>query len=317
MDRTSSAVSRRAFTLVELLVVIAIIGILVALLLPAVQAAREASRRTSCSNNLKQIGHALHNHHDVHGFLPPGSIQVAAAAQPAHERLNIPLTVNHGWGAFLFPFIEQKGLYDQYRFDLDWRDPLNQPARSQFLAMMNCPSTPDRQRIDNHTQDGFTYSVKPGDYGVMSNVSGGTLYPLGLVDKATDESEAGIMQTNRLQTLADMRDGTSKTIMMVEDAGRHQRFVAKTRRINGRYSGSSCLDHENIMTLHGYDNTGTSTPGPCPLNCTNNNEIYGFHPGGAQVVMGDGAVRMLTAGMPLRLVARLVTRGAGDNGGNE
>src|SRR5687768_13524816 len=124
-----SSCPRRAFTLVELLVVIAIIGILVALLLPAVQAAREASRRSSCANNLKQIGLALHNHHDVVGFLPPGSIQVAATPQQVHQELNIPITVNHGWGPLLFPFMEQKNLYDQYRLDLDWRDPVNKPVR--------------------------------------------------------------------------------------------------------------------------------------------------------------------------------------------
>jgi len=309
--------SRTGFTLVELLVVIAIIGILVALLLPAIQAAREAGRRTSCSNNLKQIGLALHNHHDVLGYLPPGSIQAAATPQEAHVQLKIPITVNHGWGALLFPFMEQKNLADQYRFDVDWRDTPNQVVRETHIAMMYCPSAPNPKRFDRTTQDGFTYAVTGGDYGVMSNVDGGTLYPLGLIDKATDDGQAGIMQTNRIQTLNMIRDGTANTILMVEDAGRPERFQARTKRVSGRYSGSSCLDHENIMTMHGYDFDGLTSPGPCALNCSNNNEIYAFHPAGAQVLMGDGAVRLLTISMPIRLVARLVTRSASDNLGSE
>src|SRR6188508_3203738 len=151
----SRARGSRAFTLVELLVVIAIIGILVALLLPAIQAAREAVRRTSCSNNLKQIGLALHNHHDVLGYLPPGSIQAAATPQEAHVQLKIPITVNHGWGALLFPFMEQKNLADQYRFDVDWRDTPNQIVRETHLSMMYCASAPNPKRFDRHTQDGF------------------------------------------------------------------------------------------------------------------------------------------------------------------
>ena len=90
---------RRGFTLVELLVVIAIIGILVALLLPAIQAAREAGRRSSCQNNLKQIGIAAQNFHDINGTFPPG--------------MTDDDTNNFGWGAYLLPFMEQKPLYDR------------------------------------------------------------------------------------------------------------------------------------------------------------------------------------------------------------
>src|SRR5687768_14877758 len=105
--------SRKAFTLVELLVVIAIIGILIALLLPAVQAAREASRRSQCSNNLKQIGLGLHNFHDVRGYLPPGGLN-GATVTPAHKQLNIPANLNHAWSVFILPYIEQDALWDQY-----------------------------------------------------------------------------------------------------------------------------------------------------------------------------------------------------------
>ncbi len=123
MSGISASESRklRGFTLVELLVVIAIIGILIALLLPAVQAAREAARRSQCSNNLKQIGLALHNYHDTMNVFPPGSIN-------GNNEL--------GWTVFILPYIEQSALYDQVNF--------NQAARG------NIDSTEARTRIETY-----------------------------------------------------------------------------------------------------------------------------------------------------------------------
>src|SRR5206468_9075071 len=112
----SVAMARKAwgFTLVELLVVIAIIGVLVALLLPAVQMAREAARRMQCSNNLKQIGIALHNHHDVKLTFPPGALNTGHNGTPVYTT----------WTVEILPFMEQQALYQQYRQDLLNTDPL-------------------------------------------------------------------------------------------------------------------------------------------------------------------------------------------------
>jgi prepilin-type N-terminal cleavage/methylation domain-containing protein len=305
--------SRTAFTLVELLVVIAIIGVLIALLLPAIQMAREAARRSQCSNHLRQIGVGAHNRHDVTGYLPPGSIQAGVGNKEAQNTLNIPHTVNHGWGAFLLPFIEQQPLYDQYRFNYDWRDAPNQTVRETQIAVFLCPSAPSRGKFETRTQDGFTYSATFTDYGVMSEVAN-TLFGLGLIDASTHKNREGVLDTNRLSRLTDFLDGTSNTILFIEDAARPRRYQAKYRALaGGRFTGPSAFDHENIMHLHGYDADGTASPGPCPINCSNNNELYGFHSAGAQAVMGDGSVRLLQANMPMRLVAQLVTRGAGDN----
>src|SRR5687768_10363718 len=112
----SKALTRRAFTLVELLVVIAIIGVLVALLLPAVQAAREAARRSSCANNLKQLGLAMHNYHDTYKVLPVQSF-------PAHGSNNA-----WGWGPMIFPFIELQPLYDTIRPNFNQPSPCVSPG---------------------------------------------------------------------------------------------------------------------------------------------------------------------------------------------
>ena len=128
----------RGFTLIELLVVIAIIGILVALLLPAIQAAREAARRTECSSNLKQLGVAMHNYHDTHGRLPPGFMAVDHTGQ---------VKGGWAWGVFLMPFIEQSPLQDQlsvtdYTLSQVVSDPTLLPMLQTELSVFKCPSSP-------------------------------------------------------------------------------------------------------------------------------------------------------------------------------
>ena len=140
------SLSRSAFTLVELLVVIAIIGVLVALLLPAVQAAREAARRAQCLNNLRQIGLALHNHHDSLGKLPPGFASQATGTWPGGSNDPTPES-GPGWSLFasILPYLEQSNLHSQIKFNLAITDPANAQARQTPLKMYVCPSdTPPR-----------------------------------------------------------------------------------------------------------------------------------------------------------------------------
>src|SRR5262249_31809037 len=120
--RTLREMAPRAFTLIELLVVIAIIAVLIGLLLPAVQKVREAANRTACTNNLKNGGLALHQFESAQGRFPPGA--VIGPFLPA----GVTTRATHGCWPFLLPYLEQQALYNQYRWDLNWIDPVNQPV---------------------------------------------------------------------------------------------------------------------------------------------------------------------------------------------
>jgi len=156
---------RRAFTLIELLVVIAIIGILVALLIPAVQKVREAANQTTCKNNLKQIGLACHNYASTFRGLPPSYISKNGDVAPY---------IPNGWGRgsiyiAILPYMEQTALIAQWKTGLDWQDPA-QPASAQqtFLPMLNCPSTPMSPRFE--AQYALTVYAYPASWGGFSSL---------------------------------------------------------------------------------------------------------------------------------------------------
>ncbi|MBM4091140.1 MAG: DUF1559 domain-containing protein [Planctomycetes bacterium] len=303
---------RPGFTLIELLVVIAIIGILVALLLPAVQAAREAGRRMQCNNNLRQIGLALHNFHDARGFLPPGGISGSSVTE-AHEALGIPTGVEHGWAVFVLPYLEQQVAYDAYDMRRDWRAPQNRNARETKLPVFACPSTPGGGRMDVEIFGGYG-SVRSAvsDYGV-DNAINTALYALRVIDDASAARPYGVMRVNELQRFRDLTDGLSNTMWIFECAGRPQQYLAGYQAGSLRnISGAGWANRHNEFITHGFNLAGTASPGPYPVNVTNNNEIYSFHPTGASGVAGDGSVRFISEAVEIRVVGRLLTRDAGE-----
>jgi prepilin-type N-terminal cleavage/methylation domain-containing protein len=305
--------SQRAFTLVELLVVIAIIGVLVALLLPAVQAAREAARRTQCANNMRQLGLAFQNFHDTHLCLPPGKVTSASYPNPVHVKFNIPNGPEHGWAAFLLPYMEMGNLRDRYRLDLTWNNAANLPVVTSHLKIHQCPSTSLQKRVANATN-----KEACGDYGALTAVEP-VLVSAGFVDQLSTSTINGtslldgVLRTNQLHRFADVTDGLSNTTWVAEDAGRPTPYQSNLSKASGsNTSGSAWADPDNSYTLHGYSPDCTNSPDKCAINCCNRNEIFAFHPGGAHCILGDASVRFLAKGMDIRLVARLVTKAGGE-----
>ncbi len=236
--------ARPGFTLVELLVVIAIIGVLVALLLPAVQAAREAARRTECQNNVKQIGLALQNFHDAYGILPPASDRIVTATPSVRW--------GPGWATHILPFVEQANLYstvdmtpgNDYFYSINfqnWPGPaaprLPNIAKLQDLVVkfFVCPSSPLPKKIEPEDEIGWGQHIQAGNYvGVM----GATADPLSPLDPSGNSRVcdcASSMAPNQFQhggyiagngvfvpglrtRLSHITDGTSNTIMIAEQS---------------------------------------------------------------------------------------------------
>jgi prepilin-type N-terminal cleavage/methylation domain-containing protein len=313
---------RTAFTLVELLVVIAIIGALVALLMPAVQMARESARRVSCTNNMRQIGRGLEYFHDTNGVLPPGAISSSASKQ-VRAKFSIKGQTEHGWGQFLLPFIEQKILYDQYHWDADWRAPENKLVRETHLQVFTCASAPNGKqgkRKDSFKSGGFDWQAAAADYSITNGLDYKRLRPLKLLDDyglpVNDKNKLtfGVMRENEFVRFAEIKDGLSNTTWITEDAGRPALYKSGGRLDpSSSTGGAGWADPMNWSTLHGYNAATDRFNGPCPINCTNRAEIFSFHPGGAMIVMGDGSTHFLSEATDIRLVARLITRKARDN----
>ncbi len=291
---------RLGFTLIELLVVIAIIAILIGLLLPAVQKVREAAARMKCSNNLKQIGLALHNHHDTRGVFPPG------ATTRAVPQVSVFLNRQHGFFVFLLPYLEQDTVFKRYRLDRNWYHANNAAIIQTQIPTLRCPSSPGPP-TDFHPTRRRTLAVT--DYGVNNGVAA-ALANVGLIDRTG--SFQGTLRVNLATRTADIVDGTSTTMLVTECAARPHRWRAGRLLAGGRRAGGGWADRANEFITHGFTNNGVSSPGPCAVNCTNADEIYAFHTGGANVAFGDGHVQFLKASTSIRVVARLITRNAGE-----
>jgi prepilin-type N-terminal cleavage/methylation domain-containing protein len=185
---------RRAFTLIELLVVLAILAVLIALLVPAVQKVREAANRIQCANNLKQLGLALHAHHDGKGAFPPGV--VADSSDLRNGR--------HSGLVYLLPYLEQQALYSRYDFNLTWRDPPNLAVAQTRVPVFLCPSGPNQVPQDGGFPGAATdYAFSKGAQACLCR--DGAIRP-----------GSGLFDVNSARRLADVRDGTSHTFAMGE-----------------------------------------------------------------------------------------------------
>jgi prepilin-type N-terminal cleavage/methylation domain-containing protein/prepilin-type processing-associated H-X9-DG protein len=279
---------RKGFTLVELLVVIAIIGILVALLLPAVQAARESARRTQCVNNLKQIGIAFQNYHDAMRRLPPGYL----AAGPYVDG-QTDTTPGWGWAAFLLPHMEQGPVYQLASFTLPIQQPANAVAVQTRIAAYLCPSD---------TVPDAAYAV-PNPSGVVVGSAGPASYAACTGSDAFEVFAAtgdGVFYRNSGTTFADIRDGTTFTILAGDRAfgiskGIWAGAMDNGTVVRGQYNvcqpivAGTYLQAAGLTLAHAHLNNAVFDGN----DGAGLDDFSSMHPAGSNFVFGDGSVHFI------------------------
>ena len=323
--------SRQAFTLVELLVVIAIIGILVALLLPAVQAAREAARRMQCTNNLKQLGLAAHNYHDTYKTLPVGGLCTVrrAGSQCSTARIESPGRQCGGhasnWIVSCFPFLEQNALFEDYKKQhrqnglcaLDESNEADSYAR-QILPFARCPSNPP-SKINNITIRSIE-AMSRGNYAAC--FGSGTMRQSYRNQNVAGVPSGGAYGPNVEITMASIIDGTSNTIAMSE-----VRYTTSTQ-------GGTNADSRGVWAYYGMGSSSFSTGftpnsrrrdeisrcrdtvmAPC-FNRNSATQIAGarsYHPGGVVAGIADASTRFIPDTVDARIWLGLGTRNGGES----
>lgn len=321
------------FTLVELLVVIAIIGVLVALLLPAVQAAREAARRTHCSNNLKQLGLGMHNYASARGQFPSLAITYPGTSY------------SNGYSFFveLLPYIERSAFYDQLdRTEDPWLvvAPNNKALVDGLIfSEFTCPSSelPELENVERHTPgsqlDGDAMSTRPQYIALSGAVADDPSAPAPRFDEPENEpccsccggnasngtfSLRGIMATRYRSKISSVTDGLSNTALLGEasvfyfDAtGEPQQLYGRTGILLGSPAPGSGARYFHATTVRYRVNTNSSELPGVDHNWGPNLPLASAHPGGVHIALGDGAVLFVSDDMELNVLKRLATKDDG------
>ncbi|WP_298859606.1 DUF1559 domain-containing protein [uncultured Gimesia sp.] len=294
--------SKRAFTLIELLVVIAMIAILLALLLPAVQQAREAARRTQCKNHLKQIGLAIHNYHGVYTSFPNAN---------ANSELS-------GGSLFtsILPLIDQANSYHLYDFNLTNSDPHNVEVTSQVIPFYLCPSSPMRRAVPSCSSDS---GRAPGNYAVCIGSKDYNQYwsfTPGATQPALNGAIVFTGSTAGKTKFRDFTDGTSNTLMVGETAYNLPDYKFRSGDCAGqsRYSftywsvpfpGSTAC-----TTEHAFNPKDVADDSIYDSNWTRS--FRSDHTGGVQFTLADGSVRFISENIDSTLLDALATRNGGE-----
>ncbi len=306
--------ARRAFTLIELLVVIAIIAVLVSLLLPAVQQAREAARRTQCKNNLKQIGIALHNYHDTHRVFPPGWVPIHQP--PSHPADRSSLASGWAWSVLLLPMLDQAPLYDALRVG---SNPTPPPPAAQdpvagihdiLLPAYLCPSDSSPDTTDwggGHYNTGDTGYRKSNYAGCQGTNAGHNL----LTSWNSSARIRGTFGPASSVSLRDMLDGSSNATVVGETGGPRPNTSGGWEYV----APASCW-------MRGHDFSSTSSPSLFAsafsvtrlqdrLSAYMNHPFQPWatfassHEGGAHFLLGDGSVRFISENINAQLYQNL------------
>ena len=300
---------QRGFTLIELLVVITVIAILIALLLPAVQAGREAAHRARCANNLKQIGLAIHNYHGAVGSFPPGYLSIVPRQQPT----DLEFGPGWGWGTMVLQFIEQTPLYDAVNFNLPITDPGSQTVRTANLSVYLCPSSDGSGPISLFDSSGksLVNDLSPGQYV-------GSAGQFQVADWPSDNN--GVFFRNSRVGLRDIIDGSSLTMM----AGERSRTISDATWVGVVPSAEFCTkparDYEECRPSYAMvlAHTGPTPPGGYTWVVVPNSKaaaadnFWSLHPGGCNFVFCDGSVRFLKETINANVFSSLSTRAGGE-----
>lgn len=309
---------RLAFTLVELLVVIAIIGVLVALLLPAVQAAREAARRSSCSNNFKQLGIAIHNYHDTLNTLPPGTMATqlnVAGSNPA----------SMSWMPHLLPFMEQGALYEKLEPYMRTRNSSGFPSiyMNTIIKTLVCPSDGNSPQDGKGAGHPLDDSIPP-DYndGFVGNYL--LCHGNQVLTAAVSKDANGIFYYLSRTNLASITDGTSNTVMgsevlVVPQVGKRD-WRGRYYRADHNSALFSTLyppNPKNIADQCRTCDAGSPSYAPCSANTDNQFIIArSRHPAGVNAVMGDASVRFVPNSIDTLVWQALGSRSGGETIGD-
>jgi prepilin-type N-terminal cleavage/methylation domain-containing protein len=308
-----SVKSRAGFTLIELLVVIAIIAILVSLLLPAVQQAREAARRTECKNHMRQLGLALHMFHDTYRVFPASGWTTAGPGNPDGKFV--------GWRPLTLPYIEQANMHKLYDFKVNWWEGTNTTLAGVTVPVYLCPSAPTRDGVTSAVakslRPAMTFPVPLAgvDYEAIMGVQPSSIDPV----KYNADNRFSVMHRNSRINFRDITDGSTNTIMVSECAGR-PKVYQNGKAIPGASNdqGITWADSEGPFSFDGA-NADASLEGclpangcSYPMNKRNNNEPYSFHSGGGNFLFAAGQVQFLSENIDFMTFAALCTRGAGE-----